>query len=453
MYLEFNDIWKQKLFLLNKAFYHNIIEDSELMRRILMINLGIINDLDNEKSYQYFVNGLIKKANGDADEEVKLELDRVYERPSRELATMFYKYSKKSRTKQLVCGFRTTGGYDDDIEDIIQIFTDVDEAYWSSEIREIKILPISITGIAWEENFSDYECAKKILEEIIYWSNKLGIKLTDSLIDIENSKLKYVEYANLDVRTENLKIQNERLLNFWQRNRLIHQPMFHTIQNDKNGIVEFDITLHQILSKNSLLSWNSFKIGQLDKIYTCPVNAYAIFVCDTPISPEYHPLPFLIDLLWRKSSNPIEYFKKLFKNNLLDLIPKISNYNEILLEFNQDFYRKIFESKMSRDYDAFKSRVWRSLSTLSNNKGLISLFDKLKSFYDLYRLRLVAIVCREDYEKLIHIHLKQQISWRYITITGLHFVDVDNEEYPNMDFPNFTFSGTIIPSPLQNIQI
>ena len=291
-----------------------------------MIYLGIINDLDNEESYQYFVNGLIRKTNGDADEEVKLEFTRVYERPSRELVTMFYKFSKKFWTKQLVCAFRTTGGYDENIEDIIQIFTHDKFAYWSAALRNIQTLPISITGIAWEENFTDYRKAKLILEKIIYWSNKLKIELSNSMIDYEKSEFNLYDSLDVELRPENLEDSNERLLNFWQRNRLAYQLIFDAIQNDKNGIVELNISLHQILSRNLLFTWNYFKIKELG-FYTCPVTAYAIFVSDTPIIPERHPLPTLIKQLWKKAESNIGDFKKLLVNELQTLIPKVYNYN------------------------------------------------------------------------------------------------------------------------------
>ena len=48
--------------------------------------------------------------------------------------------------------------------------------------------------------------------------------------------------------------------------------------------------------------------------------------------------------------------------------------------------------------------------------------------------------------------MEQQISWRYITITGLSYFKLYDENDPNMDFPGFTFSGTMIPNTLQNIQ-
>ena len=43
-----------------------------------MIYLDIINDLNNKESYLHFINGLIKKANENTDEELRLELIRVY---------------------------------------------------------------------------------------------------------------------------------------------------------------------------------------------------------------------------------------------------------------------------------------------------------------------------------------------------------------------------------------
>ena len=387
MYLEFKDVIANRLFFVSKAFYHNIIEDNELMRRMLMLYLGVINDSQNEEEYQYFVNQLISKANGEEEEEAKCNFTWVYEKPAKELALLFNRYSRKFSTKQMVCAFRTTGGYEDDIEDIIQIFTHDRHAYWSDEIRKIKHLPISVTGIAWEEDSFDYLNAKELLRNAINWSNKLNIELNHSFIDIEKSEFNLGEAIAFDLDEEDLSWQEPKLLNYWLRNRLIHLPIFNVVKDEKDGIVELDITLHQILSRNTLFSWNYFKVGKL-KFYSCPSVAFAIFVHDYPIWTENHPIPSLIEKLWEKSEWNLSKFKELFKNGFQNLIPKICNSNEYLIEFNQDFYHKIFDSKRFHDYDQLKSNVVDSLSQQENNKILIPMFNELKSVYDIYRLRL-----------------------------------------------------------------
>jgi hypothetical protein len=51
MFLTFRDIAKSQLYLVNKLFYHNIIEDNELIYRIFIRHFGFIDDFDVEKEY------------------------------------------------------------------------------------------------------------------------------------------------------------------------------------------------------------------------------------------------------------------------------------------------------------------------------------------------------------------------------------------------------------------
>lgn len=134
--------------MLSKIFYHNIIEDSELVKRMLMLYLGIINDLNLEEDYQRHVQSLISKAKGDMQEEAKFEFAKVYERPTQELAVMFNQYSRKFDSKQMVCAYRTTGGYEMTKADVIRAFTYNRLAYCSALLKDISCELVSITGIA-----------------------------------------------------------------------------------------------------------------------------------------------------------------------------------------------------------------------------------------------------------------------------------------------------------------
>lgn len=44
----------------------------------------------------------------------------------------------------------------------------------------------------------------------------------------------------------------------------------------------YDISLHQHLLAEQLLSWNYFKIGKSD-LYTCPIQVCAVLVHDYPV--------------------------------------------------------------------------------------------------------------------------------------------------------------------------
>lgn len=139
------------------------------------------------------------------------------------------------------------------------------------------------------------------------WADKLGIELTQDMLEIESSEFNVGEVTGVNLFHEDLASHNVKLLNYWLRNRLIYLPIHHALNDDKNGITEFDISLHQIISRNMLFSWNRFKVSKL-KNYSCPVTSFAIFVHDTPIEIENHPIPYLLKQLWEEAERtPYNY--------------------------------------------------------------------------------------------------------------------------------------------------
>ncbi|CAI2385656.1 unnamed protein product [Moneuplotes crassus] len=52
LFLEFRDIHRSQLHLVNKQFFHIIVEDNELVRRILPLHLQLIFDYEQEREHQ-----------------------------------------------------------------------------------------------------------------------------------------------------------------------------------------------------------------------------------------------------------------------------------------------------------------------------------------------------------------------------------------------------------------
>lgn len=51
VFLSFKDIVESQLHLVNKFFYHNLIENTELIYRIFIRHFGFIDDFDQEQEY------------------------------------------------------------------------------------------------------------------------------------------------------------------------------------------------------------------------------------------------------------------------------------------------------------------------------------------------------------------------------------------------------------------
>jgi hypothetical protein len=177
-----------------------------------------------------------------------------------------------------------------------------------------------VTGIACEENFDDYLKAQQLLKTVKDLSKKLEIKVSrKDLMDMGCSEFNIGEITGLKLDKESLDIKNAKQLNFWLRNRLSYNASKLKLEDDKKGLVEYDILLHQILTRNSLLSWNRFRLGKI-KYCTYPVNTLAVFVHDVPIETENHPFPNLIKLvidLYKETSDNFLNFKDFIeKSNL-----------------------------------------------------------------------------------------------------------------------------------------
>ncbi|CAI2362861.1 unnamed protein product [Moneuplotes crassus] len=493
VFLEFRDITSSQLAFVNKQFYENIVEDPQVIKTLLTQNFGnfiYIEDFEKEEEYQREILQNIAKLKG--EEESKIEFVPFYDSPVKELVPLFKLFARKKDKKQLVCTYRSTGGYEQEATEMISIFMEDRSIYYSGKQKNFPNGICCITGIACEEHTGNFVFAKNILQRAIDLDKVFNFK-----VDIED--MMPLELGDFDpdqkkfpkLYPENMKSKDPSLLNYWLRNRLAFSP-YRSAKNvdfkgigdtpdvlagsSSNTIVEFDIGIHQALTREKSFAWRKFKNMSTEES-SCPIYAYAVLTHDYPIKTEYHPLCILLKKFYdlydkaeqddaegeesdefadvegeidteETKSNPkvVDTFKKLIK---LGLIPKIVKQNANLLEFDQKYYQKVFNSQQNKDEEG-KVTLKDAFETSEEAKDAIPFYENLETSLDYYRLRLSAIAYDlDDVISDYNFVLKQSMSGRYISILALDINNVERDEDPNIDIGGIIFPGKIIPSILK----
>ncbi|CAI2361366.1 unnamed protein product [Moneuplotes crassus] len=476
VFLEFRDITGSQLAFVNKQFYHNIVEDNTLIRRILMNYLVIITDYEKEEEYQRAILLDLHErrclAENAKEEFEEVKFSKYYDSPAKELAPLFNKFSRKYDKKQLVCTWRTTAGYETEVNEIVRIFMDDRSIYYSAEQGYFPNGVYCVTGIACEQNFEDHVVARKLLRNVQELDHIFGYEVEEeNPIWIESSEFNVGEVQDRELFPESLRSRDPKILNYWLRNRLAFS-IWKTgmvdedqessqnstgLQNHK--IIKFDVSIHQALHREQLLCWNRFRVLKC-KYGSCPVSAFAVLSHDFPLKPENHPLAILLKNLYNKEIRPNitrescideqgEMLSKLLKKlSANGIIPDVANTSDNMFELNVKYYYNKFDGQMG-DYQQHNEALRDSISRVTGVDTLpLELYDKLGSMYDYYRFRLNSIVFGLKCDEIYNFHLKQLITGRYVSILALDINNIDNDPNANVDFGGVQFYGNMIPSPL-----
>ena len=191
----------------------------------------------------------------------------MYDKSVKELAPLFTRYARKFDQKHLVCAYRTTGGYESSKKEILRIFTNDRAIYYSSVASSALDGVISVTGIACEENFTDYQVARQLLKEAQTYGDIFEYKIedengVDDSLWIESSEFMLGEAHGLQLTPERLSSKEVKLLNYWLRNRLVYCLQKNVVLDNRLKVTEFDISVHQALTREKLFSWNRFRINK-----------------------------------------------------------------------------------------------------------------------------------------------------------------------------------------------
>ncbi|CAI2387476.1 unnamed protein product [Moneuplotes crassus] len=494
LFLEFQDIKQSKLHLVNKQFYHNIIENPELIRRMIPHLLTLTMDYTSELSYQTSI--LQKSTSTPSAPTSPLKFLKFYEGtclPSEsenfssqgfsvgrviEIMTGQVADVKEGKGELLCCVCkRTTGGQDEGIRNVKCIFENekycFKEAYNSGEQLYFP------NGIC---------CATAIP---LYEDNKASGSDKDGHDDIkedfdddeENRRLEDYKYEKF-----NLNHIYDNYTFVGHPKTLAQNPHFYDNCEDSK-IIEIDTSYYDDLIIQNLFCINEVKISSFFDS-SCPVKAIAFLVHDIPINCEDHPLSLLIQKVYdlsgwknqdvkvrenlseseedlnvyhseeegeeKDQDSEFRDFIQLFDNiSKARLIPKLSNKSKKWIEFDQKFYSKKFDPKHINEEQKF------NLEELGIDhkdiEKITELYDEMKDQMDYYRLRLAAIAYDLDVSLINMLMTKdeeyifkfnQMITGRFATIIALDAA-VNSKPDPNIDIGNIGFYGKVIPSVLK----
>ncbi|CAI2386401.1 unnamed protein product [Moneuplotes crassus] len=151
LFLEFEDLADNRLELISKKFYHNIMEDNELLRRMLDNCLGMIKDYQREQEYQDSILDNRNATNGehisDDTKKIKRKYMKIYDDSSSNSIRLFKSLSKRKRKLLTMCE-RSTAGHQlgkNNISDIFQgtgnNYNTCPEIYYPNGLMCITLFP------------------------------------------------------------------------------------------------------------------------------------------------------------------------------------------------------------------------------------------------------------------------------------------------------------------------
>ncbi|CAI2384420.1 unnamed protein product [Moneuplotes crassus] len=487
IYLEFEDIQKSKLHLVNKQFYHNIIEDNELLRRMLLQKIGLVMDYDKEEQYHREI--ILNNKNEQAEEPIIEELTAVkfYEDPRTSLIPVLLELQKEQERLLLVFQ-RTSGGHYKGYDKVENVFLDnegMENQYYSAPQVFFPNGLCCVTGAV-------YGTESKELE---YWLDAMNI--IDSNIDVKLTNFVDAtllkndtssEINGLDIKASTTIIIKNAFENYLNKQNIYNKGSYipHNKADESANDVAKSFSENQIYQYDTscydeLIIKHLFLIEEITcmKAVMClsPIKAFALFVHDTPMNPEDHPLTLLIKKVYDlsewttnapmmkqdqtieeyeeekkqnkepKQASVFQDFFNLFQN-LTDagLIPKIIDSESRWMEFDQKFYSSKFDAKQNNEEEKLEFSE-ASLSEEETNK-IEEMYQELDEM-DYYRLRLVAIgYDLHTRESAYTYALKQLISGRFITVLALD-VAADRPSTPHVDIGGILFKGKMVPSILK----
>ncbi|CAI2359382.1 unnamed protein product [Moneuplotes crassus] len=477
LFLEFKDIVNSNLAFVNKQFFHNIVQDTELLRRMLDIAIPLVKDYARQEQYYASVTSEILRLKHQhlmCDEEFKepeIQLQRLYEYSIKDLASFLHLMTKQEFKMPLVCTTRSSGGAETSSEQCISAFLDLGTVYYSAKESKFTNGVLCVTGIFLEENAANEAEAKQLLDRVIQIQSEIGHP------SIEEEKEDYSRIKNLlkygDCTIEEIQGATEpsKIYTNKYRNRLVYNVQDQNYQ-EENTNIEHDVLVHKELMKDKLFCWNEVHVSKIRESATCPIRALVVFTHDYPIRAEEHPLVHIVKDMYKSSKvelslNPIipdednfgsdedmkfmiddpENLKDKFTSNSESgLNPRIINAQDHMLEFDQNFYSSKFNST-SQDSPMNIETLEKAISEIDSDGKYMEMLNKLKSKDDFFRIRLAAIAFGLN----THYHsytfqMKEIKTGRFVTILGLEQTVSEQFLGVNMDIGGILFTGNFLPN-------
>ncbi|CAI2387277.1 unnamed protein product [Moneuplotes crassus] len=309
LYIEFEDIIKTQLYLVDKQFYHNIIQDNELLRRILFNQVALVLDYEKELKYQRLLN-----QKHDISQSEDINLVKFYEDPDSQLLSILMKL--KNTQKLLSVCHRSTGGHEDGQPKVGNIFEAVsgykNQAYSAEQIYYPNGL-YCITGSPYHQVNENLPQLKILVDNL--WDSLKSKDICNEGFVVEVDQIR----ANLEKSTQGDK-DIEKALESLQTlfcNKMNRQLTYNDLEyvahdksdaarrnfghlEDHNKIIEYNTKGYDHLIRQNLFIIN--KVTSMKMIgCCCPAKAFAILVHDTQINCEDHPLALMIKKVYELS--------------------------------------------------------------------------------------------------------------------------------------------------------
>ncbi|CAI2382677.1 unnamed protein product [Moneuplotes crassus] len=480
LFLEFKDIVNSNLAFVNKQFFHNIVQDTELLRRMLDIAIPLVKDYARQEQYYASVTSKILRLkhqhlNGDEEfKESNIPFKRLFEFCAKDLAEFMLKINKQEHLKQLVCTQRTTGGAETFDDQCLRAFLETESIYYSNDEDTYTNGVFCVTGIPLEQDLINETKAKELFIKVLNIQYEIG----DIKTEEEGKQEDYSRWAKVnEIRVQDLhkndtECEPAELFNRWYRNRLMYNIRKEEIKEEDCNI-EYDISVHQEIMKDSLFYWSQFHVMETRRA-TCPIETLAIFTHDYPIKTECHPLVHIIKDLYCKSKRELDSPapRSIFYSGLevkstfcdvqsfiqtldmiakLGLIPNIIDTQEKSIEFEQDFYSAKFQNT-DQESSISTECLEKAISDIDCDNKYMEMLDGLESKDDFFRLRLSAIAFNLDTYTNSHTFSMKEIKFgRFVTVLALDKKVRMLYGGVNIDIGGVLFSGNFLPSMIQPV--
>ncbi|CAI2385164.1 unnamed protein product [Moneuplotes crassus] len=490
LFLSLQELMQARLELVSKQFYHNILEDNELLRRMIQNYLCLTKDYSKEQEYQETVLSIFAKEDEHKDQEDLEERKqrpylKIYDDPSSDVFPVLKKIFREPKSLSFIVQ-RTTGGQQYGLQNAKSLFNDDGRRYNTGPEEYFPNGVCCISALVYNEELYDEGALVTIYEK----ANVLN-KSIDPYVDLaELHRIKCLKSNQYKIQRFESKTNFEQMLDlleepFYSAPKIIHHdkskavnessPHYHT---DHTSIMEFNTKVHQELSRDKL-----FVLKQIDTALargcSCPFKAFAIFVHDHPVVPEDHALTLIVkglydSLQWNKKdpygavrtnslrrrrrnvqeeekekkveTNYIEQITNTYQKGFnAGVLPQICESNENWIEFNQKFYSS--KLKCPSTNEETKHDFTEILPNSSTSEFLPSLdSEDAESILSDDNYRLAGIVYNLDAQsKTYTIKVAQPITGRHITILGLDYWCEYGTDH-NYDFGGVFLKGNLIPS-------
>ncbi|CAI2384296.1 unnamed protein product [Moneuplotes crassus] len=388
LYLEFKDIQKARLHLINKQFYHNIIEDNEFLRRALLNKVSLCLDYNQEEQYQ---KEILERLGNSFPEENKCDGSmpvRIYENIESSPIHILLKLQKSPRRVFCICQ-RTTGGQQYSLRNAFYTFCDVQPFNQYNSCPELYFPNgvCCITGLLWHEDSKDLQewedtlnciensiedSPKKIKPKKSKKSGPLTFSSDDDYCGRDQCDDRDDQITRISKIKENLENKVIKQIvgksgKFYSHTKGSAPSNDSRKDREDYGIYEYDTSCFDDLSRINLFVLTKVHVSMISGC-SCPIKAFALLIHDSPMYCEDHPLALLLKKVYELSG---------WKFNAPILEPKRKKRS--VCGFSRRMAQKIRSSLSSSSSESSSSdEIGSALLSVINKKNLEESKDDTK---------------------------------------------------------------------------